>query len=212
MNSGQERGALAETYARAIYAAAHGRGGVAGVEGVLGELQGIAEAMSAGARVRAFFVSPMIPAAERGALIERAFAGRVGELALNTLRVLNRRGRLGALAGVVASLDAMYQAAHGRVEVDVWTAEPLSREAVDGLAAQLRAALGGREPIIRAYTDGSIIGGVRVQIGDRLYDASIATRLRRLRERLATDGLPVVRAAAGRITGQEAGALNGHVA
>lgn len=209
MNSPQHHGVLPDTYARAIYAAAHARGGGPAVEEVLGQLQDAAQVLVSEARVRTFFLSPLIPAKDRGGLLERAFGGRVGELALNTLRVLNRRDRLGVLPAVVASLGAMYQRAHGRVEVDVWTAEPLSREAVDGLWSQLRGALGGREPIIRAYTDGSIIGGVRVQIGDRLYDASIATRLRRLRERLASDGMPEVRSAAARIFGDAAGALNG---
>jgi hypothetical protein len=44
-----------------------------------------------------------------------------------------------------------------------------------------------------------MIGGLRLQIGDQLIDASIATRLRRLRDRLATSGSSEVRSRTDRI-------------
>ena len=54
-----------------------------------------------------------------------------------------------------------------------------------------------------------MIGGVRLQIGDQLIDASVSTALRKLRDQLATRGLPAVRAAAERIIRADP-SQNGH--
>jgi hypothetical protein len=48
--------------------------------------------------------------------------------------------------------------------------------------------------VIHAYTDPAMIGGLKLQIGDRLIDGSIATRLRQFRDQLATNGSAEIRA------------------
>ena len=48
------------------------------------------------------------------------------------------------------------------------------------------------------YTDPTMLGGVRLQIGDRLIDASLQTRLRKMRDQLADQGGSSLRAAAER--------------
>ena len=74
----------------------------------------------------------------------------------------------------------------------MYTAAPISPAELTAIQERLRAAL-GREPIVHPYTDGHMIGGVRVQIGDQLIDASLATSLRKLRERLSTEGAAQLR-------------------
>ena len=66
-------------------------------------------------------------------------------------------------------------------EVDVYTASPISSGELDVIRDRLKRAL-GKEPIVHPYTDGAMIGGLKLQIGDQLIDASIATSLRKLRD------------------------------
>ena len=57
----------------------------------------------------------------------------------------------------------------------------------------------GKEVVVHPYTDESMIGGVKFRIGDQLLDASLASRLRRVRDQLHTAGGAELRARAPRI-------------
>ena len=86
----------------------------------------------------------------------------------------------------------MAQERFGRVEVDVWTRYPLAAGQLDTIRKRLEAAL-KREPVMHAYIDENMIGGVRMQVGDQLIDASIDTQLRKMRKRLIDDGAAEMR-------------------
>jgi F0F1-type ATP synthase delta subunit len=64
----------------------------------------------------------------------------------------------------------------------------------------LQAVL-GKPPVLHAYTEPTMIGGVKLQIGDQLIDASVSAELRRMRDRLATNGAAEIRANADRMIG-----------
>jgi F-type H+-transporting ATPase subunit delta len=119
----------------------------------------------------------------RGASLKRIFENRVTDLTLRFLLVLNDKGRLSRLESVVGAFDTLVQEAFGRVEVDVFTAAPLGREQVDDIRRRIHAAL-NREPVLHPYTDTSMIGGLKLRIGDQLIDGSVATQLRRMRSEL----------------------------
>lgn len=191
--------ALADVYAKSLALLAEQAGGRDAVERTLGELEVILELARADARFSEFLSSRVLPAADRGRSLRSIFTGRLDDLTLRFLLLLNDKGRLSHLPAIVASLDRMVQEKFARVEVDVTTASPLSPEDLRAIKGRLQAAL-GREPIVHPYLDESMIGGVRLQIGDRLIDASLATELRRLRDRLAESGPPRLRARATELT------------
>ena len=58
-----------------------------------------------------------------------------------------------------------------------------------------------KEPVIHAYTEQAMIGGVKMQISDQLIDASVASGLRRMRDQLNTRGLAEIRARADKLIG-----------
>jgi len=47
--------------------------------------------------------------------------------------------------------------------------------------------------VVYPYTEAAMIGGVKFRIGDQLIDASIATRLRQMRDRIDSDGAATIR-------------------
>lgn len=199
--------ALARVYAQSLFELARAEGGgQARIEEVLGELEDILELARADARFGEFLASRVLPAAARAESLRRIFGGRVSPVTLNFLLVLNRKGRLGHLPAIAAAYDQIVQSAFGRVEVDVYTAAPLDPAQIGQLKERLRSVL-GREPIVHPYTDPSMIGGLRLQIGDQLIDASIAARLRRLRDRLTVSGAAALRGRVDRIIGD--GTTNG---
>jgi F-type H+-transporting ATPase subunit delta len=62
------------------------------------------------------------------------------------------------------------------VSAQVVTAVPLSAEQTRGLASALRLSL-GKDPEIETRVDPAILGGVKVRVGSRLFDASLKSKL-----------------------------------
>lgn len=201
--------AVAIVYAQALFNSVHAKGGQAAVEQTLAELEGLMDLARSDKRFNEFLASRIIGVEKRSASLGHMLFGKVSDPTARFLQVLNEKGRLASFPAVVEAFDTIAQESFGRVEVDVYTATPLSDSDKAALTQQLQAKL-GKPPVLHAYTDPSMLGGIRIQIGDKLIDASLGTRLAQLRERISEHGLPTLRAAADRIIKTDAPHLNGH--
>lgn len=192
--------ALARIYAKALFDLVQTQGGQNAVESAMGELESILELARSQPSFDEFLSSQILPAKDRAKSLKTIFANSASPSVLNFLLVLNEKGRLGHLPPIAAAFDELVQQAFGRIEVDVYTAAPAGPAEMDVIKQRLRQIL-GKEPVVHPYTDKSMLGGLKLQIGDQLIDASIATRLRRMRDRLSTSGLASLRAKAEKIIG-----------
>lgn len=184
--------AVARIYARALYELCESDGRAV-VEETLSELEEVLNLARSDAKFGEFLASRSLGADARGRSLERIFRKRVSDRTLNFLLVLNDKGRIGSLSGIADAFDSIVQDRFGRVEVDVYTASPIGRDASDALRAKLQHSL-GKEVIVHCYTEPAMLGGVKFRIGDQLIDASVATRLRRIKDQLETDGASNLRA------------------
>lgn len=185
--------ALARTYATSLFELVQQQGGQSAIESTFAELEDIMELARSNAQFNEFLSSRILPAKVREESLRRIFGGRASAHVVNFLLVLNQKDRLGHLIPIVAAFDQLMQETFGRVEVDVYTASPISPQELTLIQDRLRRAI-GKEPIVHPYTDNSMIGGLKLQIGDQLIDASVATSLRKLREQLAQEGAAQLRA------------------
>jgi len=179
--------ALARVYASALFETAEDAGGQDAVEGALSELEDVLELARQDGTFGEFLSSQILGTKQRSSSIAAIFSGRASDHVVRFLQVMNEKGRLGHLGAVVAAYDALVQEKFGRVEVDVYTAAPAGEGDLDSLKGRLREAL-GKEPVLHAYTDAGMIGGLKLRIGDELVDASVATQLRKVREELGMRG------------------------
>lgn len=193
--------ALAQTYARSLFELADSHGGSAHVEEVLGEIEDLLEIARHDGQFSEFLSSRALPARLRDQSLRRILQGRVSDLTLRFLLLLNDKQRLGHLIPITQALDAMVQERFGRVEVDVYTAAPIGADEQRLLRQRLADAL-GKDVVVHPYVDGGMIGGVKVRIGDQLIDASISTRLRKMREQLQEHGGAQLRSRINRILDQ----------
>ncbi|MFN9927258.1 MAG: F0F1 ATP synthase subunit delta [Phenylobacterium sp.] len=92
------------------------------------------------------------------------------------LGLLATNGRAAALPEVITAFAKLSAAARGAVSAEVVTATPLSAAQAKGLAAALRQAL-GKDPEITTRVDPAILGGLKVKVGSRLFDASLKSKL-----------------------------------
>jgi F-type H+-transporting ATPase subunit delta len=129
--------------------------------------------------------TPRLTAEERLPILEKAFGGRVSPTTLTFLKVVSNHGRLDCLRAIAQAARKQLNVARGRVEVKVETAYPLSNPVRDRIAGRLRELL-GREVILNAAVNEDLLGGLVVRVGDTVYDASLAARLKRM-EQVALD-------------------------
>ena len=170
-------------YSQALAAAAEA-GGPAALDDVLDELAAVqAEVFEKSPSFTALLNSPLVQPSEKDDLLRRAFEGKLSVVALNTLRVMNRHGRIGLFAAVVAEAASIRDRRRNRRAVIVRTAVPLEGPLLDAVRERL-AVLLQADPIVRCEVDASLLGGLVVQVGDLVYDASLRGRLEQLRHRL----------------------------
>ena len=187
--------AVAHVYARALFELAEGDAGAAArpkLEEVADELEQVVELTRGHRALQEFLVSPIIDRETRGESLRRIFAGRISDLTLRFLVVLNRKGRLGHLASIHRAYDLLLQERFGRVEVDVFTATPVAEGQISTIKDLVHKAL-GKEPVMHRYVEPEMLGGIKLRIGDRLIDGSVAGRLQRMKESILTDGAGTLR-------------------
>lgn len=185
--------ALARVYATSLLELAEPAGGRDLAEEILGELEDILELARADERFSEFLASRVLSHSQREDSLKKILKGRCRDLTLDFLLLLNEKQRLNHLPAIVASYDQLVQDRFGRVEVDVFTAQPIGSAELSQVKTRLQGAL-AKEVIVHPYTDTSMIGGIKVRVGDQLIDGSISAQLRQLRQRLQQRGTGELRA------------------
>ncbi|MEM7622327.1 MAG: ATP synthase F1 subunit delta [Planctomycetota bacterium] len=183
---------VAQTYAASLFELTVAEGGTDHAEQVLGELHDVLELARSDTRFSEFLASQVVPAGARDASITSIFEGKASPLTVKFMRLLNRKGRLGHLPAITEALDHIVQAACGRVEVDVFTASELEGSERDRISTRVEE-ITGKQVVLHTYIEPSMLGGVKLKIGDQLIDDSLATQLRRVRDKLTTEGGPRIR-------------------
>lgn len=133
--------------------------------------------------LRALLQHPAVPFPEKEKVLRKVLGRGVAPAAVNLVVLMVRRGRPGAIDRMIARFAELLRRERGIALAEVRTALPLNEEQRAEFAARLRA-LTGEQVEMDETVDPELIGGVAVRIGDRLYDASVRSRLERLRARL----------------------------
>jgi F-type H+-transporting ATPase subunit delta len=126
---------------------------------------------------------PAVPYAEKERVLRTVVGEAVAAGPMNLVLLMVRRGRPGAIEPMVARFGELLRRERGIALAQVRTALPIDDAQRSAIAARL-AELTGERIEMTETVDPALIGGIAVRIGDRLYDASVRSRLERLRARL----------------------------
>jgi F-type H+-transporting ATPase subunit delta len=173
---------LARRYATAIFQLASEAGDIAGIGR---DLHTFVAALAADADVNRFFRSPVVDRAEKSAVIAQAF-DKLNEVALHAILLLIRKRRESLAPEIVAQFDVLERQARGAQTLNVTSARPLAKADLDALVAKLTTAF--KTPFdVTQNVDPELIGGVRITMGDKRIDGTIAGRLDDLARMLSTN-------------------------
>jgi F-type H+-transporting ATPase subunit delta len=154
------------------------------INGVVEELEEIeAEVLRPYPKFAAILASSSVSESEKDRILVDTFEGKAQPTVVRFLRVLNRHGRLALLGSVIRQARAVLDRRQNRKPVTVRSAVPLDEGQIEAVKARL-ASMIHASPVITLEVDPSLIGGLVVQVGDDVYDASVRTRLQAIRDRL----------------------------
>ncbi|MDX2262880.1 MAG: ATP synthase F1 subunit delta [Gemmatimonadales bacterium] len=169
---------IARNYAETLLALAQ----AAGAPEAWGTLMDEAAAALGSPSIEAVMMSPRVTKERKVEIIRHALAGAPAPFILFLAAVV-KRGRQMLLPRIADEYRVLVDVQLNRVRASVTLARDTDALTRQVLVERLTAAI-GKEVIAAFTTDPSLLGGVVVKIGDRVYDGSVKKRLGRLRNQL----------------------------
>jgi len=167
-------------YAEALFEVAEEKGRLDAVRDGLGLF---VDAVGAERDLQVFLFSPYFSTAEKREGLRRAVSGAEPEL-LNFLELLIEKHRMPELFGIRRRFEEMCKRAEGRIEVTVTSAVELDSAVVAKIGEEIERQT--RQKVeLASRVDEEVLGGVVLQVGNMVLDASIRNRLEKLRKSVA---------------------------
>jgi F-type H+-transporting ATPase subunit delta len=149
------------------------------------DVRGFAQAMAASTELETILSNPAFPRADRKKIVD-ALATRlsVHPMTRNFLYVLLDKERLAHLPSISREIDRMLEERAGRISAEVTSATPLTAAQVTQITAKLEK-LSGKKVQLTRREDPALLGGVVAKLGDVVYDGSVRSQLRKLRDQMS---------------------------
>lgn len=173
--------ALAEVYARSLHEVAEQQDKVAVIREQLGQF---ADELAGNRELQVFFFSPYFSTQEKTDGLARAVEG-IDPILGNFLDLLIEKHRMPAVLRMRRIFDRITEDHEGLLPVQITSSIPLDPAQAESLGNRIGEQT-GRKVRLTAVVEPEIIGGLILRVGNQILDASIRTRLERLRRQVAT--------------------------
>ena len=140
-------------------------------------------AVGADAQLLQFAANPKVSDAQVFELVSQVAGVKLPAAGQNFLRTVVENGRLAALPEIASQFRALKNAKSGTSDAVVHSAFPISADDLGKVSAALEKRF-GRKLTVSVQEDTSLIGGIRVVVGDEVLDTSIKARLERMKSAL----------------------------
>ena len=170
----------AHVYADALFEVAKGKGRLDAIREELGQF---ADAVDANRDLQVFFFSPYFSSSEKIEGAKRAIDGADPEF-VNFLELLIEKQRMQEIFRIRRQFEELWKHENRRIDVTVTSAVELDPAVVSRIGEEIERQT-GQEVDLASRVDGEILGGVVLQVGNMVLDASIRNRLEKLRKSVA---------------------------
>jgi ATP synthase F1 delta subunit len=172
---------IARVYADALFEVAKEKDELDEIHDQLGEF---ADAMNESNDMRVFFFSPYFSSADKREAIHNAVSGASEEF-VNFLDLLAEKHRMPAIFRIRDRFDELWAEAKKRLEVTLTSAVELDKKVVDQVSREVERQT-DREIDVETQVDPDILGGLVLRVGNMVLDASLRSKLERLRKEVAS--------------------------
>ena len=172
---------IAKPYARALYEAAVEQNALSSIIADIEKMQALIEQSE---ELKQFINSPLLSPQIKSDTFQQLFSDGMHPLTINFFKLLAQKQRERYLVAIMDVFSEIVDEAAGRIVAKVTTAVAITQDQEQRLVQQL-SAYSGKQVRLETETDEQIQGGFIVQLGDTVFDASVATQLQRLKKQLA---------------------------
>ncbi len=170
----------ARVYAEALFDVAKERGKLDAIRDELGQF---VDALDSNRELQVFFFSPYFSSAEKEEGLKRAVSGADAEL-VNFLELLIEKGRMTEVFRIRRQFEELWKHENRRLDVTVTSAVELDPAVVAKIGEEIERQT-GQTVDLASGVDEEILGGIVLQVGNMVLDASIRSRLEKLRKSVA---------------------------
>ena len=171
---------IARVYSEALFEVAKEKGDLDRVRDELGDF---ADALAEDRDMQVFFFSPYFHSAEKREAIGRAISGASEEF-VNFLELLVEKHRMPVIFRIRRQFDELWKRENKKLDVTLTSAVELDPEVVRKVGEEIEKQTGQSVELTNRVDDG-IVGGLVLQVGNMVLDASIRNRLEKLRKSVA---------------------------
>jgi F-type H+-transporting ATPase subunit delta len=171
---------IAEVYARALFEVAQEHDVLDRVHDELGQFT---DALAENRELQTFFFSPYFSAEEKKQGVDKVVDG-ADERLVNFLKLLAERHRIPVVFRIRRAFDELWAEENRLLPVSVTAAVELDDSLVKAIGKRIEEQT-GRRVELSSKTDPDVLGGLVVQVGNMVLDASVRNRLEQLRKQVA---------------------------
>ena len=174
---------IAEVYARALFEAAKENDAL---DRVHDELAEFVDALDESRDLQMFFFSPYFSSDEKKDAVDKVLDG-ADERTANFLKLLAERHRMPVLFRIRRDFDALWADEKKLLSVSVTSAVELDEKLVKDIGKRIEEQT-GQQVELTTKVDPNVLGGLVMQVGNMVMDATVRSRLERLRKQVARAG------------------------
>lgn len=171
---------IADVYSRSLFEVASEKGDLDRVHEELGEF---ADALAGDKDMQMFFFSPYFSSQEKKDGIGRMIDG-ADENFVRFLELLAERHRMPVIFRIRREFDDLWRKENKLLPVTVTSAVELDPELVEGIGKRIEEQT-GQSVELSSKVDPEVLGGLKLQVGNMVLDASVRNRLDQLRKQVA---------------------------
>ncbi len=171
---------IARVYAEALFDVAKEKDKL---DEVRSEIADFADALEEDQEMQVFFFSPTFSSEEKREGLEKAISGATEEFR-NFLDLLIEKHRMAVLFRIRRAFEEMWRHENRKIDVTVTSAIELDPEIAKRIGKAIEEQT-GQSVELTSRVDDAILGGLVLQVGNMVLDASIRNRLEKLRKSVA---------------------------
>lgn len=153
------------------------------LDAILSDMKTFASIVSGNSDMRNLISSPIVPGDKKFAMLKKLFENQLNPLTIKFFDIIIRKKREKYLGDIANSFIKQYNDLHNIANASVKSAVALSDAAISEIKGHIESQT-GKKINISATVNPDLIGGIVVQVEDRLFDASVAGKLGKLKQEL----------------------------
>lgn len=171
---------VARRYAEAFFSIAREAGKV---DEYQQEMELVVRTVDESELLKEYFAHLLIPAKEKKEVLNKLFAGQISQNTLNFVSMIIDKKREAYLDLITEQYTDMADEQRNILKAEMYSAHEIPDNDVQDLAKRLSAST-GKTVQLKPLVDPSLLGGIKVRIGDQIIDATVAKKLAMLKNQM----------------------------